>query len=81
MSDITKIQEKVLKIIDRRIDKILEQGDIGPGMDTTIQNYAKTLVMVAKEQREALKGFDPRQLTDDEIDKMLKESEDNETAD
>jgi hypothetical protein len=68
------IQHKALELIDRHLDQLLRQGDVALGMAITIQNYAKTLVVVAKDQRDALRGFNPAGYTDEELDKLAEKA-------
>lgn len=63
------LQHKALELIERHLDKML--ADEAPlSMATTIQNYSKVLVMIAKDQRDALRGFNPAGYTDEELDKL-----------
>lgn len=63
------LQHKALALIERHLDKMLT--DEAPlSMATTIQNYAKVLVMIAKDQRDALRGFNPAGYSDEELDKL-----------
>lgn len=64
------LQHKALELIERHLDQLLAQGDVANSMAIVIQNYAKTLVMVAKDQRDALRGFNPAGYTDEELDKL-----------
>lgn len=73
--DASKLQYKALTLIERHLDKLLDQGDVAMASAIVIQNYAKTLVMVAKDQRDAMRGFNPSALTDEELDKLVKEAE------
>lgn len=73
--DASKLQYKALELIERQLDKLLEQDDLSFSMAITIQNYAKTLVMVAKDQRDSMRGFNPSELTDEELDKLAKQAE------
>lgn len=79
MNDINKIIDKSVTLIDRHLDKLLEQDDLSFSLASHIQNYAKTLVIIAKDQREALKGFNPAEFTDEqlkELEKSLGETSD-----
>lgn len=64
------LQHKALQLIERHLDQLLAQGDVANSMAIVIQNYAKTLVMVAKDQRDALRGFNAAGYTDEELDKL-----------
>lgn len=64
------LQHKALELIERHLDQLLKQGDVAQGSAITIQNYAKVLVMIAKDQRDALRGFNPAGYTDEELDKL-----------
>lgn len=68
--DPTLLQHKALELIERHLDQLLAQGDVANSMAIVIQNYAKTLVMVAIDQRDALRGFNPAGYTDEELDKL-----------
>lgn len=63
------LQHKALELVERHLDKMLAD-DAPLSMATTIQNYMKVLVMVAKDQRDALRGFNPAGYTDEELDKL-----------
>lgn len=63
------LQHKALELIERHLDKMLAD-DAPLSMATTIQNYMKVLVMVAKDQRDALRGFNPSGYTDEELDRL-----------
>lgn len=68
------LQNKALELIERHLDQLLGQGDVANSMAIVIQNYAKTLVMVAKDQRDALRGFNPAGYTDEELDKLAEKA-------
>lgn len=68
--DPNHLQNKALVLIERHLDQLLAQGDVAQGSAITIQNYAKVLVMIAKDQRDALRGFNPSGYTDEELDKL-----------
>lgn len=63
------LQHKALELVERHLDKMLTD-DVPLSMATTIQNYMKVLVMVAKDQRDALRGFNPAGYSDEELDKL-----------
>lgn len=68
--DPNQLQNKALILIERHLDQLLAQGDVANSMAIVIQNYAKTLVMIAKDQRDALRGFNPAGYTDEELDRL-----------
>jgi hypothetical protein len=63
------LQHKALELVERHLDKMLTD-DVPLSMATTIQNYMKVLVMVSKDQRDALRGFNPAGYSDEELDKL-----------
>jgi hypothetical protein len=65
------IQNKALILIERHLDQLLKEPTIAASMAVVIQNYAKTLAMVAKDQRDALRGFNPAGYTDEELDNLV----------
>jgi hypothetical protein len=65
------IQNKALILIERHLDQLLKEPTIATSMAVVIQNYAKTLAMVAKDQRDALRGFNPAGYTDEELDNLV----------
>ncbi len=73
--DASKLQQKALALIDRHLDQLLKQDQVAAVSAVIIQNYAKTLAVVAKDQRDALRGFNPAELTDEELDKLAKQAE------
>jgi hypothetical protein len=64
------LQNKALILIERHLDQLLQDDKVASSMAIVIQNYAKTLVMIAKDQRDALRGFNPAGYTDEELDKL-----------
>jgi hypothetical protein len=62
--------QKSLVLIDRHLDQLLEGGPVAQGSAITIQNYAKTLVVVAKELRDQISGSNPAELTDEELETL-----------
>lgn len=74
IKDPNLIQNKALELIDRHLDQLLQEDKIASSMAVIIQNYAKTLAMVAKDQRDALRGFNPAQYTDEELEKLAEKA-------
>jgi hypothetical protein len=73
--DASKIQQKALCLIDRHLDQLLQDDKVALSCAIVIQNYAKTLAVLAKEQREATKGFNPAELTDEQLEQLTKQAE------
>ncbi len=73
--DAGKLQQKALALIDRHLDQLLTQEQVASASAIIIQNYAKTLAVVARDQRESLRGFNPGTLTDEELDTLAKQAE------
>jgi len=67
------LQQKALTLINRHLDQFLKEPTVSQGSALTIQNYAKTLVILATDQRNAAKGFNPSAFTIEELEKMEKE--------
>ena len=72
--DAATIQQKALELIDRHLTQLLEGGPVANGSAITIQNYAKTLAMVAKDQRDAARGFNAAELSDEELARLTEEA-------
>jgi hypothetical protein len=68
-----ELQQKTLTLINRHLDQLLEEPKVAQGSALTIQNYAKTLVILATDQRNAAKGFNPSALTIEELEQLEKE--------
>jgi hypothetical protein len=68
--DASKIQQKALALIDRHLDQLLQDDKVALATATTIQNYAKALAVLAKDQRDASKGFNPAEMSDEELDRL-----------
>jgi hypothetical protein len=64
------LQNKALILIERHLDQLLQDDKVASSMAVVIQNYSKVLVMIAKDQRDALRGFNPAGYTDEELDKL-----------
>ena len=62
-------------MIDRHLSQLLEQPQVAAVSAIIIQNYAKTLAVLAKDQRDALRGFTPAAMTDEELDAIAKQAE------
>jgi uncharacterized protein YqeY len=73
--DASKLQQKALILIERHLDQLLGQEQVAAASAIIIQNYAKTLAVVARDQREALRGFNPASLTDEELDNLARQAE------
>jgi len=73
--DASKIQQKALCLIDRHLTQLLQDDKIAGQSAIIIQNYAKTLAVLAKDQREASKGFNPAELTDEQLEQLTKQAE------
>lgn len=67
------LQQKALTLINRHLDQLLREPTVAQGSALTIQNYAKTLVILATDQRNAAKGFNPSSLTTEELEQLEKE--------
>lgn len=68
--DASKIQQKALELIDRHLDQLLQDDKVALSAATTIQNYAKALAVLARDQRDATKGFNPAEMTDEELEQL-----------
>lgn len=68
--DASKLQQKALELIDRHLNQLLAEDKIALTAATTIQNYAKALAVLAKDQRDATRGFNPSSMTDEELEKL-----------
>ena len=73
--DASKLQQKALELIDRHLSQLLDQPQVAAVSAIIIQNYAKTLAVLAKDQRDALRGFNPASMTDEELDAIAKQAE------
>ena len=67
------LQQKALTLINRHLDQLLKEPTVAQGSALTIQNYAKTLVILATDQRNAAKGFNPSALTIEELERLERE--------
>lgn len=81
--DASKILQKALCLIDRHLTQLSQEDKVAGQSAIVIQNYAKTLAILAKEQREATKGFNPAELTDEQLEQLTRQAEEilNETDD
>ena len=68
-----ELQQKALTLINRHLDQLLKESTVAQGSALTIQNYAKTLVILATDQRNAAKGFNPGALTTEQLEQLEKE--------
>ena len=68
-----ELQQKALILINRHLDQLLKEPTVAQGSALTIQNYAKTLVILATDQRNAAKGFNPGALTTEQLEQLEKE--------
>lgn len=78
-----ELQQKALTLISRHLDQFLREPTVSQGSALTIQNYAKTLVILATDQRNAAKGFNPGALTTEQLEQLEKEltnASNNETS-
>lgn len=78
-----ELQQKALALISRHLDQLLKEPTVSQGSALTIQNYAKTLVILATDQRNAAKGFNPGALTTEQLEQLEKEltnASNNETS-
>lgn len=66
--DAAQLQQKTLELIDRHLSQLLEDGTVSTGSAVIIQNYAKTLVIMAREQRDQQGLHNPASLTDEELE-------------
>ncbi len=69
--DAASLQQKALQLIERHINQLLEGGPVAQSSAIHIQNYAKTLVVIAKDQREQQHGIDPAGMTDEELESLI----------
>jgi len=65
--DAAALQQKALVLIERHLDQLLHADQVANASALVIQNYAKTLVILAKDQREQANGADPATYTDAEL--------------
>lgn len=66
--DAAQLQQKALELIDRHLSQLLKDGTVSTGSAVIIQNYAKTLVIMAREQRDQQGLHNPASLTDEELE-------------